>query len=251
MLVGISGRIGSGKDTLGKLIQVIDKQNKGTKYYTGGKEATSITEMLESHSRWGYHLEDGWIIKKYAGKLKQIASILTGIPVHKFEDQEFKETYLGDEWNTPTEELYSDGTVATIDNKPMKVRTFLQLLGTEGMRFGLHKDTWINALFSDYTPVQEVRADGPISYLAETDRYPNWVVTDVRFPNEAETIKDRGGLMIRINRELPWHSNHESEVALDDYKFDYVIDNNGTIEDLAIRVKGLLMILKSKHGYTG
>jgi len=34
---------------------------------------------------------------------------------------------------------------------------------------------------------------------------------------------------------------NESETALDDYKFDYVIENNGTIEDLIIKVKEILI----------
>ena len=65
MIIGISGYSGSGKDLVGTIIQEISL-NK-------------------------------WHIKKWAGKLKTIASILTGIPVENFEDQEFKKTLLGPE----------------------------------------------------------------------------------------------------------------------------------------------------------
>ena len=59
--------------------------------------------------------------------------MMTGIPVEKFEDQEFKKTYLGSEWNN------------------MQVRVFLQKLGTEAMRDGVHTNAWINALFADFS----------------------------------------------------------------------------------------------------
>jgi hypothetical protein len=61
-LIGISGKIGVGKDTIGTIIQGLLLTNKN--------QSSDI--------------------KKFAGKLKQTASLLTGVPVEKFEDQEFK-----------------------------------------------------------------------------------------------------------------------------------------------------------------
>jgi hypothetical protein len=63
MIIGISGKIGSGKDTIGEIIQ--------------GLSITNGEREFE--------------VKKFAGKLKTIASLLTGFPVEDFEDQEFKE----------------------------------------------------------------------------------------------------------------------------------------------------------------
>lgn len=230
MIIGISGRAGSGKDTLGSLIV---------------KEAGSM-----------------WEIKKFAGKLKQIASILTGIPVEKFEDQDFKETNLGEEWNQP---MFGLGK-PEVKKIPMKVRTFLQLLGTEAMRFGLHGDTWVNALFADYDGCPEC---GEKENLHDNHEYgmghgdvidilcnecgsffkpANWIITDVRFKNEAKAIKDRGGVLIKVTRKKVPQLKHESEVALDSYEgFDYVFDNDGTIEELAVRAKGLLMMLSKRE----
>lgn len=144
-----------------------------------------------------------WEIKKFSSKLKTIASILTGYHEDRFEDQYFKNTNLIG-WG-------------------MTAREFLQKLGTESVRDVLHPDAWVNALFSNYA------------------YHDKWVITDCRFPNEAEAIKDRGGIIVRVNRTgVKPINNHESETSLDDYDFDWIIENNGTIDDLKETVKILM-----------
>lgn len=172
MIIGISGYSGSGKDLAGTIIQEISL-NK-------------------------------WHVKKWAGKLKTIASMLTGIPVEKFEDQEFKKTDLGPEWN-------------------MTVRDFLQKLGTDAVRDGLHTNAWVNAVMADYTTES------------------NWIITDTRFPNEAEAIKKAGGIVIRINRPGVQPINpHLSETSLDDWSFDAVINNDSQVDDLIQKIRVVL-----------
>lgn len=92
----------------------------------------------------------------------------------------------------------------------------------------------------------------PSMYLnGSKPNVPNWIITDVRFPNEAQAIKDRGGILIRVNRPVSAiganklkHKSitqHPSETALDDYQdWNYIIDNNGTIEDLIEKVEVIL-----------
>ncbi len=70
------------------------------------------------------------------------------------------------------------------------------------------------------------------------------MITDVRFPNEYESIKKRRGILIRIERENSYKINHESECALDKYTFDYVIENNGTLEELIEKVKNIINIIR-------
>ena len=93
-------------------------------------------------------------------------------------------------------------------------------------------------------------------------KYPNWIITDVRFPNELQAIKDRDGIIIRVNRSIKIpneitetafgkntsskivtinFNEHSSETALDNTEFDYVIDNNSTIEELIKKVKEILI----------
>jgi len=212
MIIGISGKLGSGKDTVAKIIQDIDPTI-------------------------------GWEIKKYADKLKQIASILTGIPREKFEDQNFKLTNLPEEWNNATYEYNNNGD-AELVVKPMTVREFLQKLGTDAMRFGLHKDVWVNGLMVDYIP-KILYGKGtefdPFEY-----KYSNWIITDVRFPNEALAILRKSGHLIRVIRPgFEDTGTHESETALDNYEFDNVIVNDGNLTDLIEKVREVYENIKS------
>lgn len=244
-IISISGRIDSGKDTTGRIIQYLTEIKIDNSAYT--------LALFEQDLAAG--LTTDWKIKKFAGKLKQIASILTGIPIEKFEDQEFKKTTLSEEWD------FADNDAP--DNI-MTIRMFLQKLGTEAMRNGLHTNVWVNALFADYKPLMSA-SFGIMDLGASTSQmekmsksvpieYPNWIITDTRFSNELQAVKDRGGITIRVVRPKPQEMflmnattvidtripKHPSETALDDSEFDYEIDNSGTIEDLIEKVKVIL-----------
>ena len=82
----ISGYAGSGKDTVGQLIQIAT-----SKRLLEEKPFEVLVQDHQEHQWWLEH-HSGWEIKKWAGKLKEVASILTGIPVMEFENQEFKKT---------------------------------------------------------------------------------------------------------------------------------------------------------------
>jgi hypothetical protein len=120
-------------------------------------------------------------------------------------------------------------------NSLMSVRDFLQKLGTDAMRTGLHPNVWVNALFSDYIPT------GKFNTIDDSTIYPNWIITDCRFPNEAQAVKDKGGIVIRIDRPGVSPINaHPSEIALDDWKFDYKIANISDIFALKETVEVIL-----------
>lgn len=61
------------------------------------------------------------------------------------------------------------------------------------------------------------------------------VVGDVRFLNEAESVKKMGGKLIRINRETSHtglQTKHDSELEQNQIVVDYTIDNNYSVEVL-------------------
>lgn len=66
------------------------------------------------------------------------------------------------------------------------------------------------------------------------------VVTDVRFPNEAQEIRDAGGKIVRIIRPgLVSDDTHASEIALDDYEADVEVLNDRDLETLATVARSL------------
>lgn len=257
-IIGISGKIGSGKDTVGMIIQThMAKQSLPD---------LRVEEVIKDPSEYSAIISaiSTYKIKKFAGKLKQVASLLTGIPIEKFEDQEFKKTSLGPEWNYWTISVIDNGKLlfqhGRYDSKKeaedfipflkenygefrmeyvagmqrMTVRQFLQELGTDACRVGLHPNTWVNALMAGYQPLD-------YNPITEAEIYPNWIITDTRFTNEAEAIKSRGGIIIRVdNKNKKDSQTHSSETALDNWEFDYVIDNSGSIKELSGKVYDML-----------
>jgi hypothetical protein len=70
----------------------------------------------------------------------------------------------------------------------------------------------------------------------------NYVITDVRFQNEASQVKLGGGQLWRVERTgVEAVNSHISEHDLDAWEFDAYVHNNSTIEDLEFAVKATLM----------
>ena len=119
-------------------------------------------------------------------------------------------------------------------------RLALQLLGTEVFRNHFHQDIWILSM--------EAR-------LREEKN--NVVVTDARFPNEIAMVRRAGGVVVRVKRgdDPEWFDLakinpgamtevypdiHASEYSWCSVTPNYVISNDGTLEDLEQVVKDLL-----------
>jgi len=108
-----------------------------------------------------------------------------------------------------------------------EIRRLLQRLGTEAGRQTMWDDIWV---------------DAALTGLSEDARV---VVTDCRFPNEAEAIKERDGYVVRVNRKDNGPAKdadgnvHKSETSLDDWKFDYTLTNNwDKLEDYHEYIRG-------------
>ena len=102
-----------------------------------------------------------------------------------------------------------------------EVRRLLQVFGTEVGREMFGPMFWVNIA------------------MTGVESGDNVVFTDVRFRNEAESIKLSGGEIWRVNREGVEAVNaHVSEHSLDNWRFDRVINNNGTLNDLRVQILG-------------
>lgn len=114
-----------------------------------------------------------------------------------------------------------------------KPRELLIKLGTDIIRNKIDENFHINRLLQDI----EV-----LSYF-----FDYFIVSDIRFPVEIEKVKERYSdvvtiKMIRESNELTSdQKKNRTETSLDDYdKFDYIIENNKSLEDLKERAKEIL-----------
>jgi len=101
-----------------------------------------------------------------------------------------------------------------------QVRKLLQSTGVAGRNM-IDEYLWIALTLSQIKDPQEGR----------------YVITDVRFPNEAAALTAQGGQLWRIERPgVDAVNDHVSETALDAWVFDETIINDGTIEDLKKKI---------------
>jgi len=131
------------------------------------------------------------------------------------DDQDQELMYHLSKLKTVPENFYEDKTDIT--------RILLQLYGTEIFRQRVDKDYWVKLM---------------INKIKESDKEV-FIITDVRFPNEIYMVQDEKDFdvtTIRIERDMKTDDikhEHESETALDDFdNFQYVVDNNDSLEQL-------------------
>ena len=287
MIVSISGKIGSGKDTVGKIIQFLVANNNLPK----NMQYLSLEDLDAAKDNFS-NIQ----IKKFADKLKDIVCLLIGCTREQLEDREFKGKELGEEWwyykaLHPSDKgklVQYEGNLSKATSQYWSLvkttpRTLLQLLGTECGRNIIHPNIWVNALMNEYKPIgvlngvwekfHQENKDNPNYTKTEEGSLqwnaclPNWIITDMRFLNELEAVKDKGGISIRVNRpknDLDNHKDcvktedgyciqsennyckgsckyeHPSEVSLDSATFDFVINNDKDIKHLINEVKKIL-----------
>lgn len=199
-LIGISGKKRSGKNQV----------------------AIFVNELLVEAGHKPYEE------KAFAYYVKKFCSEMTGIPMSGWETEADKDKLLGPEW-------------AVFDDNGLKIqitrRKFMQRFGSDAVTAHLHPNAWVNALFGTYNSYSAKGSD----YEFEQSR---WLVTDVRFPNEVKAVQvDRPGYLIRVQRPATDNhgDSHSSETALDKYQdWDFVIVNDGSLEQLREKVKNIL-----------
>lgn len=169
--------------------------------------------------------EYGYKKLSFADKLKDAVAVIFGWDRQMLEG----DTDESRAWREQKDVFWSAETGRTITP-----RLVLQEFGTECMRNGFHDDIWVSL-------AKKHIIDNPGA---------NFVIPDVRFPNEANMIKSIHGEVWRIRRgpDPVWFRMyqdigvepkdvHASEWAWANVNFNKIIDNGGTIEMLKSQVK--------------
>ena len=208
MIIGIVGFIGSGKDTVADYL---------TNFH--GFRRESFANSLKDAVAYVF----GWDRTMLEGRTKQAR-----------------------EWREQVDPWWAE----RLNMPNLTPRWILQYWGTEVCRKAFHDDMWIASLEN--------------KLRNSTD---DIVISDCRFPNEIKSIKDAGGIVIRVKRgnDPEWYNDaadmnagpkctnwslatgrmanlniHASETAWVGTKFDAVLDNNGSIDELYALVKDLV-----------
>jgi hypothetical protein len=127
-------------------------------------------------------------------------------------------------------------------------RWVLQHWGTDLLRQHFHDDIWIASLENKIRSATH-----------------DIVISDCRFPNEIDAIRRAGGMVVRVVKgpdpqwfqqarnhlisgdDLPSGAPHSSEWAWAATKFDHVIDNDGSLDDLYQRINDLVRCLQTSR----
>lgn len=202
MIVTISGWIGSGKDT--------------------------AAQYLQEHY--------GFRPVSFAGTLKDAVAAIFGWDRDLLEGR----TVESRRWRECVDVWWAE----RLGIPHLTPRWILQYWGTEVCRQGFHDDIWIASLENRLRKQNQ-----------------NVVISDARFPNELATIKRLGGRSLRIVRgpdpdwyDIALRANsgdsaaqselaqkiHASEWSWIGHDFDYVLDNNGTLDYLYGQIDALI-----------
>lgn len=218
-LIGISGKAGSGKDTLADWL-VENKDFVKVSLADVLKRACKEFFDFSDEQLWGPSEKRNKLDKRYVMFYADIKHMLNEDGLKEFPDGKVPQ-YL-----TP--------------------RHALQQLGTEFGR-ACYPNVWI-----DYTIriAEKLLCDENYRYsqkrglfIDDISNYPcvayGVVVADVRFANEVGAIKKAGGRVIRVKRpnaglegEAAQHQSEAEMATMPDELFDVVVNNEGTLNDL-------------------
>lgn len=185
-VIALSGKKGSGKDTVADMLQFYFKLYHG--------------EETTKHA--------------FADPVRKIAGIVASVDDVYFEDRDLKEQpiFFDDSNRTP--------------------RDYLRLVG-QALKSAIGQDIWIRLL-----------GESAFAYMTSS-----CIVTDVRFRNELEFVKENGAFLIKIERDDNIGDNDVSETEMDEFKdeeFDLIIKNNGDKEELSKTISNFVKHFKFK-----
>lgn len=116
-------------------------------------------------------------------------------------------------------------------------RELMQSMGTEWARQMVHPDVWVKL------------AEQNLNYLQNSlSGVVGFVVSDVRFENEADLIRQRGGTIIHIARpNAPAVNPHASEAGIQVKQLDLIVRNTGDREHLRCLIDDCVAVIRRRN----
>jgi hypothetical protein len=236
LILGISGRKQSGKSTIGNFILSLYLAKLGycEKIYMDEDGQLLISDILGDTRYEGVFdirkLADTYNDPRFIQAMNKLNS---KVKIYNFADilkTDICINMLGLTYDQcyGTDDNKNEMTNIVWNDKKLSARDVMQVVGTDIFR-KLDTNVWVRST------INKIIRDKPD--LA--------VITDCRFPNEVDSIKQSGGKVIRLTRN-PFQSDHLSETVLDkdnyDWSnFDYVVENSDiTLLDQFTQIKKLL-----------
>jgi hypothetical protein len=185
----------------------------------GSGKGTVADELWQTH---------GYQPRSFAGALKDGVAAIFGYNRKMLE---------GDTPQSRKAREVPDDFWSEVMGREITPRYLLQIVGTEIIRKNFHDDIWVKIVEKDFLlhPRQ------------------NFVISDVRFPNEIDMIRKYGGEIWWVQRGKlpewvePWIKNgiepegvHQSEYMWMKSEPDYTIYNDASLDDLYDTIEEIL-----------
>jgi hypothetical protein len=150
----------------------------------------------------------------FANKLKESVAALFDIDIDLIDD---------------LKNYQVNGNVVIEGFRRMTFRNMLQRYGTESHRDVFGENFWVDQVLPD--PVTYYRAD-------EWHLTRRIVISDARFENEQQRIRDLDGYVVRVDRFPSDGDTHLSEARVE--KVDYAINNTGSLTELGAQIDKMI-----------
>jgi len=179
MIYTISGKMKAGKDTTAILFNILLNNKKDT--------PEEIFIKYKMHG--SLVLDKQYEIKHWKTNVKKVCSILSGIPLHKWNNEYGKDAIMPEEWHH--------------NNYKPTYREFMQKIDIEIGRQKIQENVWILSLLNSYNSNN------------------NWIIADTRFMNEILAVKKKKGKSIYIERIRTYDENikHFCKTNIDNIPF--------------------------------
>lgn len=231
LIISISGRAGSGKDTVSEMIQVF--------YNTYSHSLEEFKKNYNIYKENNFFSSENCISIALADKLKQICSIMFDLDLGLFYDRKSKENnYVNLETHdlvTFSENIenriitasyyYNHSDEPDINKSYMSIRELMVYVGTYLISYNFDLNFFTNTVnnFINHNYGKEAI-----------------IISDVRYDAEYEFIDRKKGvkILVKNNRVVPL--NNIGEKIEEEHEFDFEINNNGSFDELLENVYNML-----------